>query len=208
MTGGDSQKEFNDDRDSVLRALGDSQTPIHPPPPPQNFAPQDDLIRRFANAAQENDATTELLSDISAVPDAAAAYLRARSLPLTAVCTDEWRELSWRKSGMQAHFRAPLESDICGVSGVVAAAADCGAMSICGGETHELTVGLLPPHHIAIVREEQIRPSLSRILQTPRGGFALFCGPSRTADIEQTLTLGAHGPLSVHILIVKNGGGD
>jgi L-lactate dehydrogenase complex protein LldG len=31
---------------------------------------------------------------------------------------------------------------------------------------------------------------------------SFISGPSRTADIEQTLTLGAHGPYRVHVIIV------
>ncbi len=199
-----SENESDDDRDAVLRALGDSFPSPPVAVPPQNFAPKDDLIRRFIRAAAENAATTAHLPQDDAIPAATAEYLRARDLPPEILCTAEWRRLPWRAAGIRAHCRAPLETDICGVTGVVAAAADCGAMSADGGEAHQLTAGLLPPHHIAVVRAMAIFPSVADILAAPRGVFSLFCGPSRTADIEQTLTLGVHGPLSVHILIVGN----
>lgn len=194
--------EWSDDRDAVLGALGDSQTAAAIAIPPQNFAPKDDLIRRFMRAAKENGATAECLPEDGAIPAAAARHLRARGLPLRAICTPEWKNLPWRAAEMDAHCRAPNEADICGIAGVIAAAADCGAMSVCGGEAHRLAASLLPPHHIAIVRARSVMPSLADIFAPPRGTYALFCGPSRTADIEQTLTIGAHGPLSVHILIV------
>jgi L-lactate dehydrogenase complex protein LldG len=71
---------------------------------------------------------------------------------------------------------------------------------------------LLPETHIAVL------PS-SRILRTLEEAFArardergalpralnLVSGPSRTADIEQTVTLGAHGPYRVHVILVSGG---
>ena len=195
--------DFDDDRGAVLRALGDA-APSSPIAPPHCFAPKDDLIRRFMRAADENGATAERLPRDDAIPSAAQKYLQARGLPPEVVCAGEWSRLPWRAAGIRAARRAPAESDVCGVTGVIAAAADCGAMSADGGEAHQLVASLLPPHHIAIVREAAVMPSLADILQTPRGVFALFCGPSRTADIEQTLTFGVHGPLSVHILLVAN----
>lgn len=200
-----SKNDFDDDRELIMRALGDS---LPSPPiaePPQRFAPQDDLLRRFMRAAQENDATTEQLSEDAAVPAAAEKYLRALGLPPEVICTPEWNHLPWQAAGIRACCRAPEATDICGVTGVIAAAADCGAMSLHGGTAHQLTASLLPPRHIAIVRAAAIMPSLADILAAPRGVFSLFCGPSRTADIEQTLTLGVHGPLSVHIIIIGDG---
>lgn len=197
-----SENVFDDDRETVMRALGDSFPSASAELPPQNFAPKDDLIRRFIRAAEENAATTKCISEDDAIPAAAAEYLRARELPPEIICTPEWKNLQWRAAGIRAVCRAPADADICGISGVPAAAADCGAMSADGEESHRLTVGLLPPHHIAVVRATAIFPSLADIVAAPQGVFSLFCGPSRTADIEQTLTLGVHGPLSVHILIV------
>jgi L-lactate dehydrogenase complex protein LldG len=46
----------------------------------------------------------------------------------------------------------------------------------------------------ALVRDE--------LGQLPRA-FNFISGPSRTADIEQTIVLGAHGPYRVHIIILE-----
>ena len=194
---------MTDDRTAILHALGDS-LPSPQIPPPQNFAPRDNLVRRFMRAAEENGATTERITEDDAIPDAAARRLRALGLSPQAVCTPEWAHLSWRAAGIDAQNRMPKETDNCGITGVVAAAADCGAMSVRGDNRRQLATSLLPPHHIAIVRARIIMPSLADIFAPVRGVYALFCGPSRTADIEQTLTIGIHGPLTVHILIADS----
>jgi L-lactate dehydrogenase complex protein LldG len=67
---------------------------------------------------------------------------------------------------------------------------------------------LLPPVHVALVRRAQIVASLGAWLdeQPTRPAEAANCvvitGPSRTADIEMTLTRGVHGPRSIHVVFV------
>ena len=197
-------ENFNDDREAVFSAVGDS----FPAPEKANTpaAPSliGDMTEHFMRAIQENDATVEQLSDENAIVGATAAYLRARELPPQLVCTPEWQNLNWRAAGIDAQVRAPVGDDVCGLTGVAAAAADCGAMLLRGDNPQQLTASLLPPHHLAVVRTTDIFSSLSDMLarHRPPGMIALSCGPSRTADIEQTLTLGVHGPLSVHVLIL------
>ncbi|NJM07312.1 LUD domain-containing protein, partial [Candidatus Gracilibacteria bacterium] len=75
---------------------------------------------------------------------------------------------------------------------------------------------LLAPVHIAVVRPTQLVRGLGAALATlrERYGDALFrdtsnltliTGPSRTADIEMTLTLGIHGPRELHVVLVNGG---
>jgi L-lactate dehydrogenase complex protein LldG len=72
------------------------------------------------------------------------------------------------------------------------------------------TASLLPETHIAIVpasrivrgMEEAWQLARAELGQLPRAANFLS-GPSRTADIEQTVTLGAHGPYRVHIVLVS-----
>jgi L-lactate dehydrogenase complex protein LldG len=68
---------------------------------------------------------------------------------------------------------------------------------------------LLPETHIAIVREDQVVHTMEDAFERLRkDGRAMpralnfVSGPSRTADIEQTIVLGAHGPYRVHLILV------
>ena len=80
---------------------------------------------------------------------------------------------------------------------------------LCSSADTPATVSLLPETHVALVPVERIvhfmedawdlaRAELGRL---PRA-VNFISGPSRTADIEQTIVLGAHGPYRVHIVIV------
>ena len=69
-------------------------------------------------------------------------------------------------------------------------------------------VSLLPPVHIAVIRVEQIISGLDELFLTvpdpsvAASSMVLIGGPSRTGDIEMTLTLGLHGPRELHLIIV------
>jgi L-lactate dehydrogenase complex protein LldG len=94
-----------------------------------------------------------------------------------------------------------------GVTGCDAAIADTGSVVLLSGPGRSRAVSLLPPVHIAIVRRGDLRASLADVLVESKDALcgAASCtvvtGPSRTADIELTLTLGVHGPGTVIVVV-------
>ena len=72
----------------------------------------------------------------------------------------------------------------------------------------ELLGSLLPEVHIAVLMSKDIVPSLPDAMSLVKGRNAVFItGPSRTADIEMTLTIGVHGPRELFIFVdVSNSG--
>ncbi len=66
-------------------------------------------------------------------------------------------------------------------------------------------VSLLPPIHLAIVHPEMLRPDLHQVFDEARHDpyLVFITGPSRTADIELTVTLGVHGPKSLHVWVLE-----
>lgn len=66
----------------------------------------------------------------------------------------------------------------------------------------ELLGSLLPEIHIAVLKSEDILPSLPDAMPLIQNKNAVFItGPSRTADIEMTLTIGVHGPKELHVFV-------
>jgi L-lactate dehydrogenase complex protein LldG len=104
-----------------------------------------------------------------------------------------------------------LESAGAGLTGVEAALADSGSLVLLSGEGRSLLASLMPWLHVAIVGASKVEDSLSDWLD--RGGGArlrsasqavIVTGPSRTADIEMTLTIGVHGPGQLVIILVED----
>ncbi|MBN8579740.1 MAG: LUD domain-containing protein [Anaerolineae bacterium] len=66
----------------------------------------------------------------------------------------------------------------------------------------ELFGSLLPEVHIAVLESKNILSSLPDAIELTKGKNAVFItGPSRTADIEMTLTIGVHGPKEIHVFV-------
>jgi L-lactate dehydrogenase complex protein LldG len=91
-----------------------------------------------------------------------------------------------------------------GVTGADFALPETGTIALLSDDERPRMVSLVPRVHLAIVRLAALRADLHQVFAEARSGSYLICitGPSRTADIELTLTIGVHGPRSVHIWII------
>ena len=104
---------------------------------------------------------------------------------------------------------AELDAVPVGLTGAHSALADTGSLAVVSGPGRGRIASLLAPAHIAVLRLEQIVPSYAAMLAshphiTDEGSnLVLITGPSRTADIEMTLTRGVHGPGVVHVVVVE-----
>ncbi|MFK7860892.1 MAG: lactate utilization protein C [Granulosicoccus sp.] len=92
----------------------------------------------------------------------------------------------------------------------IAAVAETGSIVTVSGEQTPATLNFLPETHIIVVRESQlvrhvddVFPLLRSLDLLPRA-VNFVTGPSRTADIEQTLEIGAHGPRRMHVLLLPD----
>jgi L-lactate dehydrogenase complex protein LldG len=99
------------------------------------------------------------------------------------------------------------EADI-GITSADYALADTGSLVMLSSHREARLVSLLPPVHLAVVPRERILTGLDELLTLlpqPAGqtsSMVLITGPSRTADIEQILVRGVHGPGEIHVVLV------
>lgn len=99
-----------------------------------------------------------------------------------------------------------------GVTTVAYAIAETGTIVLTSDERNALLVSLLPTIHIALLRPAQISTSLAEViskLNVERVGEGQSCrsasfitGPSRTSDVELTLSIGVHGPKELHVIVM------
>ena len=109
-----------------------------------------------------------------------------------------------------ASFRVQ-DADL-GLTGVEYAVASSGTIVMAASPHHPRSASLLPPVHIAVVKQGQLLPDLAALAEKlrydhgerPSSGLALITGPSRTGDIEQTLSIGVHGPGELHVLMIED----
>ena len=175
--------------------------------PPRDWEAEAEL--RFRARAEALASSVEKVSSLAAVPGAVARYLVANGLPTGGVCWPSLRRLDWIGAGLGMEDRPARGDDLVGVTGCYCAIAETGTLMLLSGADTPAATSLLPETHIALVETARIVPFMEdawRLLRAERGllprAVNFVSGPSRTADIEQTVTMGAHGPYRVHIVLV------
>jgi L-lactate dehydrogenase complex protein LldG len=93
-----------------------------------------------------------------------------------------------------------------GLTGALAGIAETGTLVLPGGGGRPQTASLLPEVHFAVLHQADLVQTLVEALHLPAlreyPTVVLTSGPSRTADIEMTLTIGVHGPRELRVFIV------
>jgi L-lactate dehydrogenase complex protein LldG len=137
---------------------------------------------------------------------AADVILRAASTPLcTGLLAERFPSVARRCAGRVA-AREPTSADVVGAASL--AVAETGSVLLVETDA-DRGACFLADHLWLLVAADQIVPgldaALARVRQLVQAGsryVTLMSGPSRTADIERTLTIGVHGPRALTIVIV------
>ena len=105
-------------------------------------------------------------------------------------------------------LRAACAVAAAGITSADYALADTGTLVMLSTPEEARMISLLPPLHLAIVPRSRLLTSLDELFTIlPKPGdrtssMVLITGPSRTADIEQILVRGVHGPGEIHVIMV------
>ncbi|MDX9953435.1 MAG: LUD domain-containing protein [Anaerolineae bacterium] len=93
-----------------------------------------------------------------------------------------------------------------GITEVDFAIPDSGTLGLLSGPEKPRAVSLLPAVHLALLTPAALRPDLHQVFAEAQHHdyLILITGPSRTADIELTLTLGVHGPRELYVWVLEH----
>lgn len=120
----------------------------------------------------------------------------------------------WANDAHRGDLRQKLIVADLGITGADYALADTGTLVMLARPGQPRAASLLPPRHIAMLQPENLVSDLEELFaklrargpnlaDTLTSAMTFITGPSRTADIEQTLFQGVHGPLEVHVVFVE-----
>jgi len=184
--------------------------------PARGQLPPSERVALFRDMATSADATVERLDRADSIPDAVAAYLARENLPseLRRAPHPELERLDWSAKPLLSVSVGPADGGtVAGLSVAFAGIAETGTLMLLSGPDGPTTLNFLPDHHLVLVRASAVVGAYEdgwAKLRAVMGSRAmprtvnLVTGPSRSADIEQTLQLGAHGPRRLHILLVDD----
>jgi L-lactate dehydrogenase complex protein LldG len=204
----------------VRAALGRHQgTPVGPLPPtarvgPRGAGPIDREIEQLFTEIGKLNGVTRRLGGQDALRPALADLVQSEAVRKTTLWSTP--DLAgWNVAGIlgglgveivspQADKPLVAECEL-GVTGVDAALPETGTLLLRSSPERPRIVSLLPRVHLAILTPVALRADLHQAFAEAKdaGYCLLVTGPSRTSDIELTLTLGVHGPKSLYVWLLE-----
>lgn len=175
-----------------------------------------ELFRKMAEAVQATVAVVDTPDD---VPAEVARFLRDANLPATLRRGDDPRlaAMPWDRTTLDMATGRSDGGDPNAVSHAFGGVAESGTLAMISGPENPTTLNFLPDNHIVVVDARDIAGDYETVFARIRERFGkgvmprtlnFITGPSRSADIAQTMLLGAHGPRTLHIVIVCEGGNE
>ena len=186
----------------------------------QNLIPQRGQLDRpgridlFEDYAAGADATVARVATEGDVPAAVADFLKRHNLPANLVRAPDadLDNIPWdTQPTLTLEARKAEEPDAVSVTAAFGGVAETGTLVLVSGDDSPTTLNFLPENHVVVLWADRISGDYEAqwaALRERYGSGALprtvnlVTGPSRSADIEQTIQLGAHGPRRLHIVIV------
>jgi L-lactate dehydrogenase complex protein LldG len=182
--------------------------------PARSRLPHPEQVNLFVRNVEKEFGTVTRVPDDAAIPEAVADYLAAQNLPTSLIMAPhpDLQSVPWsnrplldiRNGRAEATDAVSLQHGFAGI-------AETGTMMLPSAPERPVTLNLLADTEIVVLRASRIVGAYEEAwdkLRAERGGMPrnvmLVTGPSRSADIEQTLELGAHGPRRVHVVLVDD----
>ncbi len=180
--------------------------------PERAQAPRAELARLLQTMLEKHGAKTIRVRTLKGISEAVATALRDQNLPSRIrVGEDAIFESLRAEPGVIEILSGPAQAtDTVTLSHAFAGAAETGTLFLASGPDNPSTLNFLPENHFVVVLVGDIAGSYEECWSKLRSAYGeglmprtvnLISGPSRTADIEQTIVMGAHGPKNLVVII-------
>ena len=180
--------------------------------PARSRLPHARQVDLFVANVEKEFGTVARVADMADVPAAIGDYLAAQNLPGVVVMAPhpELRAIDWSvRPLLEIRMGRAEGTDRVSVQQGFAAIAETGTLMLPSSAERPTTLNILAETEIVVLRASRVVGAYedawdllrSDIGVMPRN-VMLITGPSRSADIEQTLELGAHGPRRLHVIVV------
>ena len=172
---------------------------------------QEDDVSRFINKLESVAGTISRISSEAEVVPVVASYLQQYEIPLKLVSASSnlLDKLAW-PGEFTVEQRKATGTDISVVTEAYAGVAETGSLVLLSSVNSPTSLNFLPDNYLCILRCEllvkHIEDVWQRLRQEHTGlprAINFITGPSRTADVEQTIQLGAHGPRRLHVILIE-----
>lgn len=183
-----------------------------PVPRPRNN--KNNTVEEFVAEATRADAEIIRLTSTNEIPSAVMGAVNKDGAVIRVAPHPVLKSLTWPQGSAEIKYGAAAPSDYAGVSLVKAGVAETGTLVLLSGLDSPVTINFLPDVHVVVLFADDIVPhyedawdmmrsdaGAGKSINMPRT-VNWITGPSRTADIEQSILLGAHGPRRLVILLI------
>ena len=198
-------------RAGLTQGKQDWRQPQELQPTHELLSPISDRVGRFRSRAEALSSTVIGPVALNAISETVARYLSEHRLPPAAVAWPDVARLDWTAHGIAVRPPPARPDDAVGITGAYCAIAETGTLALLSGTDTPATVSLLPETHVALVPVTRIVAHMEDCFARLRAehgtvprAINFVSGPSRTADIEQTVSIGAHGPYRVLIVLCED----
>lgn len=182
--------------------------------PARSRLPHPEQMALFVANVEKEFGSVARVPDLDAVPEAVAVYLAAQNLPTEMVMAPhpDLQSIAWATRPL-LHLREGRAeaSDMVSLQHAFAGIAETGTLMLPSAPQRPTTLNLLADTAIVLLRASRLVGAYEEawdLLRAELDGMPrnvmLVTGPSRSADIEQTLELGAHGPRRLHVVLVED----
>lgn len=184
--------------------------------PARSRLPASEQVDLFVRNVEKEFGSVVRVRDMDAVPGAVADYLAAQNLPGSVIMAPHpaLQAIPWSARPLLDVREGRAEgTDAVSVQHGFAGIAETGTLMLPSAPDRPVTLNLLVDTEVVVLRASAIVGAYeegwdrlrAEVGAMPRN-VMFVTGPSRSADIEQTLELGAHGPRRLHVVLVEDAG--